>query len=98
MGHMQSPQRVLPFHRLGVDFHPAHVGVSALTVTTARSEVDESDFVYLGKVHLVEQQAFGLNLLDVQLHPADIAKIELTFLKIEGVSVCMISHKKRPVG
>src|SRR5262245_14633837 len=88
----------LALHGLRVNFDPADVGVSALAVTTAGSKVDESDLVDLREVHFVEQNALGLNLFDIQFEPANLAEVELRFVKVEGESVCMISHEERAIG
>src|SRR5262249_45675775 len=82
----------------GVNLDPADVRIAALTVTASRRQIDKADLVDLAEIHFVQQDTFSLNLLDVELQPSNITKVELALTKIERVSIRMIAHEECSVG
>jgi hypothetical protein len=72
-----------PFDGFAVNLNPTHVGKTAQAVTASGSQIHEADLVDFRQIDLVQQSAFGLNLFDIQLQPANIAKVKLAFVKIE---------------
>src|SRR5262249_51621746 len=85
-------------HRFRVNLDPADVGKTAEAVTASGRQIDKPDLIDSGQIHFVEQNTLGLDFFDVQLQPSDVRKVKLTFVKIEGIRVRVISNEPRAVG
>src|SRR5712672_3576803 len=79
--------------RLAIDLHPTDVREASKSVAAAGREVHKADFIDLAQVDFVQKSALGLHFRDIQLDPAHIRQIELGFMKVVGIPVCMVSDE-----
>src|SRR5262249_15017079 len=51
------------------------------------------DLVNFAQIRLLEENAFGLHLFDIQLDPPDIGQIKLAFVEVESVRIRVVSDE-----
>src|SRR5712671_5844711 len=76
--------------RLAIDLHPTDVREASKSVAAAGREVDKADFIDLAQVDFVQKRALGLHFRDIKLDPAHIRQIELGFVKVVCIPVCVV--------
>src|ERR1051326_7092746 len=88
----------VPLNRFAVDFDPAHIHISAVTVTAAGDQIGEPDLVHLTEVYGIQQIAPRVDLIDVQLYPMDVADREFIDVVIRHSAVGMVADQKSTIG
>src|SRR5262245_9474791 len=87
----------LALDRLTIYLNPPHVRESSEAMSTSRSEIYKTDLVNFAQIRLLEENAFGLHLFNIQLDPPDVGQIKLAFVEIESVPIGVVSNEPSSV-
>src|ERR1700676_2910576 len=79
--------------RLAIDLHPTDVREASKSVAAAGREVHKADFIDAPQVDFVQESALGLYFRDIQLDPAHIRQIELGFVEVVCIPVCVVADE-----